>query len=57
MAAREALNLEREREELLAAIADLDGRFEAGEIASEQYQQQREARKRRLRQIWNATQG
>lgn len=44
-------DLEREREELLQAIAALDDRHAAGEVAPAEYERERAARKERLRAI------
>lgn len=43
---------EREKASLLAALADLDQRYEAGQISQEEYQREREATKERLRNLW-----
>lgn len=47
-AALAALDLQREREELLQAIATLDDRHAAGEVTEEDYQRERAAYKERL---------
>lgn len=43
---------EGEKEALVGALAELDERHEAGEIAEEEYQKQRRALKERLRERW-----
>ena len=48
----ESAAIAREKARLLAAIAQLDSKFEAGQIPLEQYREQREEQKHRLRQIW-----
>ena len=48
---REITATAQERAQLLAAISEMDNKFEAGEISLEQYREQREEIKQKLRQI------
>ncbi len=50
--ARQTVDGAARREELLTAIARLDDQYEAGELATERYQQKRTAYKRALARIW-----